>query len=47
MIFAFTFTGMALLTLPFAINIVLSIPLRIAFLTPASSRFITKLLQSF
>jgi hypothetical protein len=30
-IFAFTFTGMVLLTLPFAINIALSTLLRIAF----------------
>jgi hypothetical protein len=41
MIFAFTFTGIALLTLPFAINIVLSILLRIAFLITGSSCLIT------
>src|SRR5215470_10148136 len=47
MIFAYTFTGMALLTLPFAINIALSILLRIAFLITGSSCLIMlKLLPS-
>ena len=41
MTFAFTFTGMAVLTPPFAINIALSILLRIAFLITGSSCFIT------
>jgi hypothetical protein len=41
MIFAFTFTGIALLTLPLAINIALSILLRIVFLITGSSCFIT------
>ena len=41
MIFAFTLTGMALLTLPFAINIALSTLLRIAFLIPGTCCFIT------